>query len=388
MKEEIRKTLIGEQPGRLPLTNGGMSLTTPPPSAPAQVLAEPGQMVEFLLPFPIYIVDTQPWPSIKTQVKNVEVTIEKPICKPLGFSIPFAFSNQVADLHCTVVRTLTKHREGTAMASHSDLFSAVLSCLQRIRVVGRQYWLLEGSAGVGPYYRGSMFSRNQSSVSQRNFVSSGDTIVVKPLTKAIWESIGNDIVRSNPVPLSESIFCDALVSYVTQDPAKCLVELGVAAEIEITQLLDEMSQKQPTSSIVSEYLSRKAKPSDVFRWKFEQAAPAFGLTSRAIFKESGLPGNWSDGVLRLYKSRNKVVHTGSCVVVDETTNAARPLRAGDLERHIYCMEAYFYWSYVQRTRLGLSRLSHTWNDYKSKPLLLIRTGTITGATNEVTTKLE
>jgi hypothetical protein len=365
-----------------------MSFTTPPSSAPAQALAEPGQMIEFLLPFPTYVVDTEPWPSIKMRVKNLDVEVEKPICHPLEFPIPFAFSNQAADLHCTVVRTFVKDSAGVAIDSLSDVFSGVLSCLQRIRVLGRQYWLLEGSAGVRADYRGSIFSRDQSSVSQMNFVAYSGTVVVKPLTRQIWESIGNDIAKSNPLPLSESIFCDALVSYVTQDPAKCLVELGLAAEIEITQLLDGMSLKQPACATARNYERRKARRADFFGWKLEKGALAFGLRSPATFHEPGMPENWCQGVLRLYKSRSKVAHAGACIVEDEETRAERPLRQGDLEQFICCMEAFFYWSQVQRTGQGLSHPTYTWENYNSKPLLAIRAGTFTGRTNEATTRLE
>jgi hypothetical protein len=57
--EEQRRTMEGDYPGRTPAWNGPTVLTTPPP---APTIVVNGLLIEYCLPYPLYLVDPDPWP--------------------------------------------------------------------------------------------------------------------------------------------------------------------------------------------------------------------------------------------------------------------------------------------------------------------------------------
>src|SRR5205807_7643381 len=73
-----------------------------------------------------------------------------------------------------------------------------------------------------------------------------------------------------PVPVSESIFCDALSSFAAGDTVRCAVELGVAVEIELRNLLVDLATLRPTTTGAKKYIKERQNLS--FQRKFLDAS--------------------------------------------------------------------------------------------------------------------
>src|ERR1700722_20372493 len=76
-KSEVPRRMSTYRQDQIPLWNGPLSLTTPP-SPPATPLSGEGQIVEYLLPYPIHLMDPSPWLALQVRLNGMELSIEKP----------------------------------------------------------------------------------------------------------------------------------------------------------------------------------------------------------------------------------------------------------------------------------------------------------------------
>ena len=350
-------------PDNMPLWNGPLRMKTPP-AAPLQLSGD-GSVIEFLLPYPIHIVDSKSWEAFQTSVGGAAVTIERPVTVPIETPVPGAFCNDAPDLFCTVIRVLlpsaTEHS-----TPEKEVYGLVQSMLQWLRILGRQYWVLHGSTGVSAYCRGANFCCAGNKLSQENFAIYDKTVLVRPLTIEEWDAIRKNSALRRPTPVSESIFCDALMSVASRDDVKALVELGLAAEIELTRLLGAAAASRPSDKAAADFLRRKERRIDKFQWKLETASVALGLADPATFNIAGGPAGWKDQLLLLYKFRGSVAHSGQAVVFDGGTD--RVITTGELTSFIIAVEALFHWAAEQRRQLSLTEYDQPWKQFSDRPI--------------------
>jgi hypothetical protein len=350
-------------PDKVPLWNGPLRIKTPP-AAPLQLSGD-GSVIEFLLPYPIHILDSKPWEALQTSVGGVAVTIERPATVPIDTPVPGAFCNDTPDLFCTVIRVLLP-----SVTSHSitemEVYGVVQLMLQWLRILGRQYWVLHGTTGVSAYCRGAIFSCVGNKLSQENFATYGKTVLVRPLAIEAWNAIRKNSALRHPIPVSESIFCDALMSVASRDDVKALVELGLAAEIELTGILGAVVASRPNDKAAVEFLKRKERRMDKFQWKLETACVALGLTDPATFHIAGGPAGWKDQLLLLYKFRGSVAHSGQAVVLDGGRD--RVITTAEVTSFIFAVEALFHWAAEQRRLLSLTEYEHPWKQFYDRPI--------------------
>ncbi|HEY2236987.1 MAG TPA: hypothetical protein VGK01_26205 [Candidatus Angelobacter sp.] len=133
-------------------------------------------------------------------------------------------------------------------------------------------------------------------------------LVVEPLIEPLWLSIGNELRLKWHPPVAESLFCDALVSAVSGDESKAVLELGVAAEVEITRMLGDVATFLPDTPQKSKF--RKKGERDKFPEKFIDWPTRLGLEDATAFKMQSLYTGWTDQVRELYQMRNGVAHSG------------------------------------------------------------------------------
>jgi len=349
----------------MPLSNGGLRIKTPP--GPPVNATGNGLLLEFLLPYPLH-ADAGAWPAITLPLGNVLVTVERPTSRVIDTQPAAIFGNDMPDLFCTVIRAMIGN-QGDRPGIETEVYASIYLILEWLRVLGRQYWLLQGSTGVGAYCRGSLFSASGNRLSQQNFAVYDKTVLVRPLTASVWNSVQLNVSNTVPVPLSDSIFCDALLSIASRDDVKALAELGLAAEIELTSLLSAVSQSRPNEKASIEFEKRKAKRQDKFQWKLEKASIALGLEDTAGFNLPGMPLGWKDNLLLLYKFRGSVAHSGQAVVNDAT--GTRVVGAGDLDRFLFSVEALFHWSEQQRLRMSIPQYSRPWTQFRERPVMAV-----------------
>ncbi len=331
----------------VPLSNGPIRLTTPP-AKPSFRLAEDGQLIEFLLPFPMHIVDDRQWAMLECEVGGRPVFITKPTRVFQPYEPPDRIGNETPDAFCSIVRVGCKHDPNAGYLKPAETWPLVEALLGWIRIKGRHYWLLQGEAGFGALYRGSNMWQEGKRTTHQNFVSYGRTMTVRPLDEQLWLSIRNEMTSRAQVPMSESVFCDALISVVAADEMKALLELGVAAEIEITQLLLNVSRTPPDTPKKREFITKEGDW-DKFGEKLQDWPQKLGLQEAARFNPAGIFKDWVPVVKELYRFRNSIAHSGKL----------QPrMTARNVSAYIFAANALFAYCRQQRTLAGIPDYSY------------------------------
>src|SRR5207302_884196 len=210
-----------------------------PPITTGDNLDGDGFLAEYLLGYPVHILDDQPWPPLRYMLRDRPLEILKPISVSTPRWQPDKrIGNESPDVYCTILRVKSSIDGCSEVPSPQDIWPIVALLMTWIRVKGRQYWILHSGSGFSALFRGSVFTRRGEKSEHQNFGSYGYNVLVHPLSRELWDSMANEVSSHLGPPVSESIFCDALLSIVAGDDHKAVLELAVASEIEVTQLLD------------------------------------------------------------------------------------------------------------------------------------------------------
>ncbi|HET9342873.1 MAG TPA: hypothetical protein VFO25_08170 [Candidatus Eremiobacteraceae bacterium] len=320
--------------GKVPIWNGPVRVVTPPAAVPQMSPAD-RRIFEFLVPYPILMVDRAEWPPLHVDVDGTPVEIYKPVGAVGAFEPIGRLGNESPEAYCTIIRATMPV---TASLSPEPLWKLLEVILAWIRVRSRQYWLLHGSTGFGATFRGSKIEHGR----MDNFVGCGPTIVVRPFSREMWADIGKDITTRATPPLSESILCDALLSVVAGDEIKALLELGVACEIELTNLLAAAAKSTPSTPDKAAFIADDGDW-DRFKVKLRNWPQRLGMDDVATYSPAEVPTDWVTLVLELYKLRNGVAHGGR-----------KNVAGTSVQTYVFAANALFRYSAAQKGRLSLS----------------------------------
>ena len=321
-----------DDPDKIPLFNGPVRAVTPPHASTYLARAAQNQLIsEFLVPFPMHLADQNDWPVLQVPFKNSSVLLLKPLTALGTFEAVGRLGNESPEAYCSMFRVVSGPEVSPDdMPAMWDLLETMLLW---IRVRARHYWLLHGSTGYGALNRGSILGSGR----QINFVLAGSGVIVRPLSKTMWISIGGDLRRQSRPPLSEAIFCDGLLSIVARDEMKAFLELGVACEVEVTQLLDMAATTGSTTPDKQQYAKKGER--DPFSVKLKTWTSRLGLDDVATVQLPGTPPDWVDFVVDLYNMRNGVAHSGK-------------KRSGQsVQAYMFAANALFRYSQTQRKLL-------------------------------------
>jgi len=332
-------------PNKVPISNGPISVVTSPTQFQFK-LAEDGEYVEFLLPYPMHVVDGAAWKSLECSINGKQVFIERPIPIQSRYEPQGRLGNESPDAFCSIVRVKCP-ASTPSCPQPAEIWPVVEHLLSWIRVKARHYWLLHGQAGFGASYRGSLFNQNTTQLSQINFAAYGPNLIVLPLTESIWLTLAADLAAGSEPPVSESLFCDALLSATAGDDVKAVLEMGVAVEVELSLLLGELSQSSPATQGKTDYAKRGDRHK--FIPKLEGWPQKMGLEAASSFTMTGLYSGWVDIVKELYDLRGSVAHSGRL----------RPgVSARDISAYLFAGNALFAYCRAQRKKSGLPAFSY------------------------------
>jgi hypothetical protein len=355
-REEFLRISRGDDPRKNSLWNGMPRMTTPPQTA-IRPMADEGQLFEFLFPYPINIFDDAEWPALLIKRGDLHVHLVKPVSRTVSPKEVVAAGNEVPDFFSTDFPAIVLRTAPRYPVRHGEVFAIIREALQWIRVLSRQYWIGTGTAGVAAAYRGSAFKVEPPMIRQLNYAGYGQAVQVRSLKLDSWQQVGACVASQIPVPPAESIFCDALSSFASGDPVRCVLELGISAEIEITNLLDDVATAKPGDVAAKRYLQLRLRHKDYF-WKKVSLFPReFGLDDPLTYSVPSMPTNWVELVQQLYGFRNKAAHEGRCLVEDKTSGTIRTLKAGELQSFIFAGEVLFDWARRQRIALGFGNVA-------------------------------
>jgi len=361
--------------GHIPLTNGPLPVTTPPTASTA-TSGEDGQLLEFMVPFPMHIVDPKSWVPLEVSLGSRSVFIHKPVPVSDRLISTGRLGNESPDLYSSILRISCRPGpEDFGYPSPADCWSILESLLTWIRVKARHYWLLHGQKGFGALFRGTAFKQAGNQVEQRNFSSYGPITIVHPLDEELWLTIKADL--NDKPPVAEALFCDALLSAVAGDEIKAVLELGVAAEVEITHLLSLTAQSPPDTAAKRKYANNGDW--DRFKNKFTQWPQKLGLDDVTAFSMPGLYKGWFDIVRELYDLRGSVAHSGK-------------LRSGVASRsladYLFATNALLQYSRVQRQKQGLPVYSFPAGRTPYEQIVIYRDGSFFAETSPSVAKIE
>jgi len=326
------------------LVSSGPIRTPVAPAFPQRIFSADGQVIEYLVSCPMHTIDTLDWRPIKFALNGMEINLQRPIHVSTPYHPENRAGNENAEAFCTILRVQTPP---AVDLSAQDGWSIVERLLEWIRIKCRHYWVFHGFTGFGALYRGTVFTKSGHDLSVQNVASYAPGVVVRPLTEAIWLSIREELENETEIPVSDAIFCDALLSVAARDEIKALLEAGVAVEVAMTQLLKEVSSIAPTSSAKKKFISQKGE-CDRFVKKLTEWPQLLGLERASDFKCPEMHSTWVQSVLELYRLRNAAAHSGTLKSTTSTTDVMSLMFAANTLLE-YCR--------VQRTRVGLKNYS-------------------------------
>src|ERR1035437_1435893 len=303
-----------------------------------------GQLIEYLVPFPMHVFEELAWPPITYQSDGVPVCIQRPITVTTPYQPENRIGNEGAEAFCTIFRLTTLPG---AELTPQEGWEIIERLLEWVRIKCRYYWILHGFTGFGALYRGTSFTSSGRRLSLRNMASYSPGVVVLPLTRALWMSLRDDLEGKAEIPLADSIFCDALLSLAARDEMKALLEAGVAMEVAITQLLIEVSLMKPDSASRTKFRKEQGDFHS-FRKKLTEWPQSLGLERAADFRCEGMQDTWIEGVQGLYKLRNCVAHSGKLKSGTPSARAAT---------YIFAASTMLEYCRLQRFRVGLENYS-------------------------------
>jgi hypothetical protein len=349
-----------------PASNGPLALTTPP-AQPSFALPSDGQLVEFALSYPMHVVDTTDWPALNCRLGNRSIKIHKPIPIQSPYQPKEMIGNEPPDTFCSIVRVSCDYDPSLPFPSVAELWPLVERLCEWIRIKCRHYWVLHGQAGFSATMHASVLTQQSDTISQKNVVGYGQNLIVLPMDIGLWKSIEAEIISNVDPPVSEALFCDALVSAFGGDEIKTVLELGVAAEVEITDLLTTAAKMVPVTSAKKKFLKQQPK----FVPKLCEWPQKLGLDATEQFMQPGFPPDWVDSVRELYRYRNSVAHSGKI-------SGSSPMQ--HLFKYISATSALLAFSRDQRIKFGMPHYSYPAARAPFGQILLYSDGIMTGET--------
>lgn len=332
-------------PTKVPLSNGPFR-AVPTAAEGVSQMAEDCRIVEFLLPYPMHIVGAEEWPALPCVIAGREAYIEAPRSLVPRWAPDCRIGNESPDVFGTAVDVRFVRHPSADYPAPGAAWPTVEQLLRWMRVKARHYWLLAGSVGFAAAFRGSMLTQVKGRSTLENFGSYGRNVIVRPLTKDLWQSLADELKNKQEPPVSESIFCDAIVSLVGGDEHRSVLELGVACEIDLTLLLETVSKVDTeTSEKKQEFLKLRTKRKPSFHHKLKHWPKRLDLLDPDGFPDKRSSSAWINTVLELYERRGSVAHSG---------HFPDPKRIG---RYLMAANTFLRYSRAARLQAGIAAYS-------------------------------
>src|SRR5713101_4624140 len=108
-----------------------------PPSATGKKPDSDGLLVEYLLGYPVHILDDQTWPAIRYMFGDRPLDIQKPISVSPPWQPDQRAGNESPDVYCTILRVASSIQGNARVPSPTDIWPVVELLMTWIRVKAR-----------------------------------------------------------------------------------------------------------------------------------------------------------------------------------------------------------------------------------------------------------
>ncbi len=292
---------------------------------------------EFIVPSGIFLSDIAPWSPLAATRHGVRMQIRKPIAGQQLVKVSPTVGNEGVDLRYAVMNVDLEAEDGKPNPEWGIPFQLVAECLDWIRVLGRQYLVSALNGGSNNVARGSIISGPQNYV---NFGAVQIGIVVAPLSREMWERIGNEIASCNVPGIPDSMLCDAMFKLHERDFLQAVTLLGVTAELELNSFIADLLSRQ---SETSQKLYNEKK----YRFDEKLKNVLEILEAESYHKHND---RFEGLLIKLYELRGQAVHRAKC------TLDGVEIGFSHVAAFIYAVEDFLRWTKCQRKRLGLKTI--------------------------------
>jgi hypothetical protein len=320
---------------------------------PVSTVAEPiATSVEnkTLYEYPIfgaaYLADTTEWPPLELILWGRPVRILKPRIGQVNAHVQGVIASQNLDVRSTTF-TFETALYAISETPPPDAYVQTLAALiHLLRTAARQYWLGLTMANEGAVYQAV---RARIDAGTASFLGAGGfttPFTIRPIDLKTWRFLGEMLEKGCSPSNSEVVICDALLEVRRGALLNAVLLWGVACEIEVTALIDQLSDQKGISRN-----ERNTKSRLPFKTKFTTRCVDLGTSDPRSSKVLSFAPDWADTVCALYTARNKVAHAGICMIEDGGTT--QPLQMHHLPRLLYAADALLCWANLERKRLGI-----------------------------------
>ena len=330
------------RPGRLPL--GMLPISTV--EGPRTTSMSNKTLYEYPIFGALYLVDQLDWPPLPLTRFGTPVRLLKPTVGQSNLPVPGRMASQPLDIRNTTFAFETDLYPLAQTPAADAFFPALAQMTHLLRTVARHYWL-----GLAIANEGHIFQAVRTRIEEGSAESTGagaftNPFIVKPIDQQTWRFLGEMLEKGCSPSNAEVVLCDALLEVRRGALLNAVLLLGVACEIEITTLIDQLADLVNLSNNARDRILRKD-----FKTKFTQECVTLGTPDPLTAAVLSFPNDWAQTVCELYTARNKVAHSGECLIKENGTLV--PVEMRHIPKLIYSADALLCWANAERRKLGI-----------------------------------
>ncbi|HEX3682136.1 MAG TPA: hypothetical protein VHU83_06290 [Bryobacteraceae bacterium] len=303
-------------------------------------------LYEFPIFGAVYLVDPSEWPPIALQRFGTPVKLLKPRVGQTNVQVEGRITRQAIDVRYTTFTFETDLYPIEQTPLPKDYLPALEGMIHLLRTVARQYWLGLTMANEGAVYQAVRARVESGTVTFDGAGGFSTPFIIRPLDWNAWRFLGDMLEKGYSPSNAEVIISDALLEIRRGSLLNAVMLLGIACEIEVTTLIDQLVSRKS--------LSNNKRPSifrETFKTKFLTRTVDLGTSNPRSAKILHFATNWADTVCELYTARNKAAHSGICMIEDD--GVLKPLEMRHLPKLVYAADALLWWANLERHRLGI-----------------------------------
>lgn len=303
-----------------------------------------------LYEYPVYgavsLADESEWPTLALTRLGPAVRLLKPSVGQSNLQVPGRLTSQPLDIRYTTFAFETDLYPLSQTPGADAFFQALADLIHLLRTVARHYWLGLAIANEGHIFQAVRTRIEAGSAEFQGAGSFKNPFIVKPIDQQVWRFLAEMLEKGYSPSNSEVILCDALLEVRRGALLNAVLLLGVACEIEINTLIEQLAGRSKISNNASEKLMRRE-----FKKKFTEVCVTLGTSDPLTATVMNFPADWAQTVCDLYTARNKVAHSGECLIKENGTQT--PLEMRHIPKLIHSADALLCWANAERRKLGI-----------------------------------
>lgn len=302
---------------------------------------------EFVIPSQVCIVDPNPWPTLQVARESMVVGIEKPLAGTKHIQADNTLGNEGVVVEYSIFRAVIEIDDDCTRPEWFIPFQICSECMSWIRVAASQYWLGMLMSYSDSFARGSIITTQNGVTTFENFGASKMRIPPTPLTIETWNWVGKTVQLGLILRTTDLLFCDAQLSFRDDDYFQAVIRLGIACELELNALIDDLIA---TSCEATGKLYKASRHQ--FDWKLRNMPAILGVEPYQAHDE-----RFTNLLCQLYELRGAAVHRAQISVQDVNPTTGKresvPIGFSHASQFLFAVDDFLNWTQEKRQQAGL-----------------------------------